>query len=100
MRLWWRSIIAVLGGCLREGKTWRPHEWGTAGSGEPAPTWRSAPLRQTTMRIPCTKAHGAKNDFLLTRSGQAPRGGLPEIARAICDRHTGVGADGWMLLEP
>ena len=22
------------------------------------------------------------------------------MARAICDRHTGVGADGWMLIEP
>jgi diaminopimelate epimerase len=52
------------------------------------------------MRIPFTKAHGAKNDFLLTRSGEAPGGGLPAIAQAICDRHTGVGADGWMLIEP
>jgi len=52
------------------------------------------------MRIPFTKAHGAKNDFLLTRSGEAPAGGLPAIAQAICDRHTGVGADGWMLIEP
>ena len=25
---------------------------------------------------------------------------MPAIARAICDRHTGVGADGWMLIEP
>ena len=51
------------------------------------------------MRIPFTKAHGAKNDFLLTRSAEAPGGGWPEIARALCDRHTGVGADGWMLIE-
>ncbi|MGA2741031.1 MAG: diaminopimelate epimerase [Bryobacteraceae bacterium] len=52
------------------------------------------------MRIPFTKAHGAKNDFLLTRSAEAPDAGLPDIAQAICDRHTGVGADGWMLIEP
>jgi diaminopimelate epimerase len=52
------------------------------------------------MRIPFTKAHGAKNDFLLTRSNEAPEGGLAAIAQAICDRHTGVGADGWMLIEP
>jgi diaminopimelate epimerase len=51
-------------------------------------------------RIPFTKAHGAKNDFLLTKSADAPRSGLPAIAQAICDRHTGVGADGWMLIEP
>ena len=29
-----------------------------------------------------------------------PRATWPEIARAICDRHTGVGADGWMLVAP
>jgi diaminopimelate epimerase len=51
------------------------------------------------MKIPFTKAHGAKNDFLLTRSADAPDGGLPAIAQAICDRHTGVGADGWMLID-
>jgi diaminopimelate epimerase len=49
------------------------------------------------MTIPFCKIHGAKNDFLLTWSDQATAS--PEIARAICDRHTGVGADGWMLVE-
>jgi len=54
------------------------------------------------MRIPFTKAHGARNDFLLTWEREAPgpagadRAG---IARAICDRHTGVGADGWLLVS-
>lgn len=52
------------------------------------------------MRIPFTKAHGAKNDFLLTWAYQAPREALPAVARAICDRHTGVGADGWLLVKP
>ncbi|MBV9507271.1 MAG: diaminopimelate epimerase [Acidobacteriia bacterium] len=52
------------------------------------------------MKIPFTKAHGAKNDFLLTWFGDAPEGDLPAIARAICDRHTGVGADGWILVKP
>ena len=51
------------------------------------------------MKIPFTKAHGAKNDFLLTWSDAAPDADLPDIARAICDRHTGVGADGWMLVS-
>ena len=54
-----------------------------------------------------TKAHGAGNDFLLTWLedvpqhivSAAPPHGLPEIARAICERHTGVGADGWMLVD-
>jgi diaminopimelate epimerase len=52
------------------------------------------------MKIPYTKAHGAKNDFLLTWQSDAPEGDLAAIARAICDRHTGVGADGWMLVAP
>jgi diaminopimelate epimerase len=52
------------------------------------------------MRIPFTKTHGAKNDFLLTKKSEAPGGDLAAIARSICDRHTGVGADGWMLIDP
>jgi diaminopimelate epimerase len=52
------------------------------------------------MKVPFTKAHGAKNDFLLTWRQDVPEGDLPAIARAICDRHTGVGADGWMLVDP
>jgi diaminopimelate epimerase len=52
------------------------------------------------MKIPFTKAHGAKNDFLLTWRSDAPPSDLAGIARAMCDRHTGVGADGWMLVEP
>ncbi|HEX3742889.1 MAG TPA: diaminopimelate epimerase [Bryobacteraceae bacterium] len=52
------------------------------------------------MKIPFTKAHGAKNDFLLTWQADVPASDLPALARAICDRHTGVGADGWMLVAP
>jgi diaminopimelate epimerase len=52
------------------------------------------------MKIPFTKAHGAKNDFLLTWSSDVPEGDLPAIARAVCDRHTGIGADGWLIVSP
>ncbi len=52
------------------------------------------------MKIPFTKAHGAKNDFLLTWRKDAPESCHPALAQAICDRHTGVGADGWMLVDP
>jgi len=52
------------------------------------------------MQIPFTKAHGARNDFLLTWAADAPAGDRAAMARAICDRHTGVGADGWILLTP
>lgn len=52
------------------------------------------------MEIPFTKAHGARNDFLLTWADRAPESGLTEAAIAICDRHTGAGADGWLLVSP
>lgn len=51
------------------------------------------------MEIPFTKAHGARNDFLLTWADEAPGEGLAEAAIAICDRHTGAGADGWLLVS-
>ncbi len=52
------------------------------------------------MNIAFTKAHGAGNDFLLTWAEQIPAGNdLAAIARAICDRHTGIGGDGWMLVR-
>jgi diaminopimelate epimerase len=50
--------------------------------------------------IPFTKAHGARNDFLLTWRSDAPADDHAKYARAICDRHTGIGADGWMLVDP
>lgn len=52
--------------------------------------------------IPFVKAHGARNDFLLTWRAELPAGigELSTVARAICDRHTGVGADGWIILSP
>jgi diaminopimelate epimerase len=52
------------------------------------------------MNIPFTKAHGAHNDFLLTWEKDAPESGRDALARAICDRRAGVGADGWMLVSP
>jgi diaminopimelate epimerase len=52
------------------------------------------------IKIPFTKAHGAHNDFLLSWDYDVPTSGLSEIAIAICDRHTGIGADGWMLMSP
>lgn len=55
------------------------------------------------MKIPFIKAHGAGNDFLFTFSRDLP-GDLgmkqfPELAKAMCHRNTGVGADGWYLID-
>jgi diaminopimelate epimerase len=54
------------------------------------------------LQVPFIKAHGARNDFLITWREQVPGGigNLPAFARAICDRHTGAGADGWIVLAP
>lgn len=52
------------------------------------------------MNIPFTKANGARNDFLLTWRDQLPsKFDTPSAAVAICDRHTGAGADGWLLIS-
>ncbi len=51
------------------------------------------------MKIPFTKLHGAKNDFLMTMVEGVPTLDLQEVAIAICERYTGVGGDGWMLLD-
>lgn len=52
------------------------------------------------MNIPFVKAHGAKNDFLLTWAHDLPaRLDMPQTARAICERNTGIGADGWMIVS-
>lgn len=51
------------------------------------------------MTIPFVKLHGAKNDFLVSPAAAVPITDLQELAIAICNRYTGVGADGWMLLD-
>lgn len=51
------------------------------------------------IKVPFSKLHGAENDFLLTWSDDAPGENRPEIARRICSRYTGIGADGWMIVS-
>jgi diaminopimelate epimerase len=50
------------------------------------------------MTIPFAKLHGAENDFLLTWAEHVPEADPSLIARRICARNTGVGADGWMIV--
>jgi diaminopimelate epimerase len=51
------------------------------------------------MTIPFIKAQGAGNDFLLSWADRVTASDLPALARAICNRHTGIGADGWILIR-
>jgi len=40
------------------------------------------------------KAHAYGNDFLYVRQDDVEHTSLPTLAREMCDRHTGIGADG------
>lgn len=53
------------------------------------------------MSIPFAKLHGIGNDFVfIDMVGDTPNLGRPdELAKAVCDRHKGVGADGLILVE-
>jgi diaminopimelate epimerase len=47
------------------------------------------------------KAHAYGNDFLyIRRADVAPGVALDALARELCERHTGIGADGLILYEP
>jgi len=47
-----------------------------------------------------SKAHAYGNDFLYIRAADAADRSAEALARELCDRHTGVGADGLILYEP
>jgi diaminopimelate epimerase len=49
-----------------------------------------------------TKAHAYGNDFLLAplEAARASGARLPDLARAMCHRHQGIGSDGLILYEP
>lgn len=50
--------------------------------------------------IKFAKGHAYGNDFLYVLSRDAADADLDRFAREICDRHTGVGADGLIVYEP
>lgn len=56
------------------------------------------------MGLPVVKAHAYGNDFLLAPDDDRARSILPagdasQLARALCHRHQGIGADGLILYE-
>ncbi|HET9368959.1 MAG TPA: diaminopimelate epimerase [Vicinamibacterales bacterium] len=51
--------------------------------------------------VPFVKAHAYGNDFLLVRRAAVDAfADRAALARAVCDRHRGLGADGLMIVEP
>lgn len=52
------------------------------------------------MKVSLSKHHGLENDFLVYNLAQGePTQAWPEIARKWCQRSTGIGADGLLLLS-
>jgi diaminopimelate epimerase len=52
------------------------------------------------MRVPFVKMHGCGNDFVIFDERRGALGLTPAVAAAIADRHTGVGCDQVIVLEP
>ncbi len=50
-------------------------------------------------RLTLTKHHGLGNDFLVAFHPPVPVGELPALARRLCDRRRGIGADGLLVAE-
>ena len=46
------------------------------------------------------KAHAYGNDFLYVQAADVTGARLDALARELCDRHTGIGADGLIVYEP
>jgi diaminopimelate epimerase len=50
-------------------------------------------------RVPVSKLHGARNDFVVLDARAHPIDAPAALARSLCDRHAGIGADGLLLLQ-
>ncbi len=51
------------------------------------------------MRIPVSKYHGCGNDFVIASMDDLQGIDLSHLAAAVCDRHTGIGADGFIAVK-
>ena len=66
-------------------------------------TPRDVAARLEALRgMPFTKMSGSGNDFVIFDGRVVPRSLVedPEVIRAICHRHNGIGADGLVVLDP
>ena len=50
--------------------------------------------------LPFSKAHAYGNDFLYVRAADLEGREHGPAAIRLCDRHTGIGADGLIVYEP
>lgn len=51
------------------------------------------------MKIPITKYHGCGNDFIIAEQADLHGMDHAELAVVLCDRHTGIGADGFIAVQ-
>jgi len=51
------------------------------------------------VRVPVTKMHGTRNDFVILDRRTVPLDDLESFARCACDRHAGIGADGAIVID-
>jgi len=51
-------------------------------------------------QIPFTKMHGCGNDFIIIDSMAGEQAGLEELAKRLCHRRFGVGADQLLTVRP
>ena len=51
-----------------------------------------------TSKVSFTKLHGLGNDFIVA-NGRSLSGDIHKLSQRICDRRTGVGADGFLVVE-
>lgn len=72
-------------------------------------TKRSGDSVKKSFQIPFAKLHGCGNDFIVSpikgwtagdRKKARTHTMLSRLAKSICERHTGIGADGFLLVEP
>lgn len=70
------------------------------GKGEKVARFPNPPdIRPNDMKF--TKMHGAGNDYIYLDCFHSPvPENLPELARQLSDRHTGIGGDGLILIHP
>lgn len=60
------------------------------------------PMAEKFRSLAFSKMTGSGNDFVFFDGRQVDSASLtlPEVIRAICNRHNGIGADGMVILEP
>lgn len=51
-------------------------------------------------KLPFAKLHGLGNDYVYVDGAAHPIGDAPALSRWVSDRHTGIGSDGLIVIDP